>query len=62
MLVSVFTPSHDIRYLDMAYESLAQQSLTDWEWIVLLNNKAANWKPPVEDARVKVNRAPARLW
>jgi len=61
MLVSVFTPSHDIRYLDMAYESLAQQSLTDWEWIVLLNNKAANWKPPVEDARVKVNRAPARL-
>ena len=58
MLVSVFTPSHDTRYLDLAYDSLAQQSLAEWEWIVLLNGKATGWKPPVADERVKVSRAP----
>ncbi len=61
MLVSVFTPSHDTRYLDLAYDSLAQQSLAEWEWIVLLNGKATGWKPPVADERVKVSRAPNRL-
>jgi glycosyltransferase involved in cell wall biosynthesis len=59
--ISVFTPSHDTRHLDLAYESLASQSFADWEWIVLLNGKAANWRPPAEDARVKVSRAPSRL-
>ena len=59
MLVSVFTPSHDTRFLDRAYESLRAQSYSDWEWIVLLNRKAPAWKPPGEDPRVKVSRAPA---
>ena len=45
MLISVFTPSHDSRFLGDAYESLVSQSLPDWEWIVLLN-KGANWRPP----------------
>jgi glycosyltransferase involved in cell wall biosynthesis len=57
--VSVFTPSHDTRYLGAAYESLRDQSFPDWEWIVLLNRKAPPWKPPAEDERVKVSRAPA---
>jgi glycosyltransferase involved in cell wall biosynthesis len=56
--VSVFTPSHDTRYLAAAYESLRDQSFPDWEWIVLLNRKAPPWKPPVQDERVKVVRAP----
>lgn len=61
MKVSVFTPSHDPRFLDASYRSLRDQSFADWEWIVLLNRKAPGWKPPVQDPRVKVRRAPARL-
>lgn len=61
MKVSVFTPSHDPRYLDAAYSSLREQSFADWEWIVLLNQKAPAWKPPDRDPRVKVSRAPVRL-
>ncbi len=60
MRVSVFSPSHDTRYLNAAYESLRDQSFSDWEWIVLLNRKAGQWKPPEEDPRVKVSRAPSR--
>ena len=59
MLISVFTPSHDTRYLNLAYGSLRQQSFSDWEWIVLLNRRAPAWKPPTDDRRVKVSRAPA---
>ncbi len=61
MRVSVFTPSHDTRYLDLAYGSLPDQSFSDWEWIVLLNGRASAWKPPADDPRVRVSRAPARL-
>lgn len=60
MRVSVFTPSHDTRYLNQAYNSLREQSFGDWEWIVLLNRRAPQWKPPEDDERVKVSRAPAR--
>jgi O-antigen biosynthesis protein len=60
MQVSVFTPSHDPRFLDAAYESLASQSLPDWEWVVLLN-KGARWTPPRADPRVRISRAASRL-
>ncbi len=56
MLVSVFTPSHRPRYLDRCYESLAAQTHRDWEWVVLLNGSAADWRPPVADERVRVAR------
>lgn len=59
MRVSIFTPSHNTRYLTGAYESLREQSFDDWEWIVLLNRTAPKWQPPSEDPRVKVSRAPA---
>ncbi len=59
--MSVFTPSHDTRYLDEVYRSLDAQSFTDWEWVILLNGKASSWAPPVKDPRVKVSRAPAKL-
>jgi glycosyltransferase involved in cell wall biosynthesis len=60
VLISVFTPSHDTRFLNDAYESLARQSLPDWEWIVLLN-KGAQWRPPREDPRVHVSRTGSRI-
>jgi glycosyltransferase involved in cell wall biosynthesis len=59
--VSVFTPTHDTRFLNDAYRSLVAQSFTEWEWIVLLNGRASPWKPPEDDARVRVSKAPPRL-
>ena len=57
---SVFTPSHDTRYLDEAHASLARQSYTDWEWIVVLNGKARNWVPTAPDDRIHITRAESR--
>jgi O-antigen biosynthesis protein len=59
--VSVFTPSHDTRYLPQAHRSLLEQSYSDWEWIVLLNGKASTWSPPAADSRIKISRAPAKV-
>jgi hypothetical protein len=56
MRVSVFTPSHDSRFLDDCYRSLGAQTRVDWEWVVLLNGSAADWSPPVPDERVRVYR------
>ena len=50
--ISVFTPSHDPRFLAACCDSLLGQSFTDWEWIVLLNN-GARWDPPADD-RIRV--------
>jgi glycosyltransferase involved in cell wall biosynthesis len=60
-LVSVFTPTHNSRYLDDCFRSLSAQSYPDWEWIVLLNGKATTWSPPQVDPRVRVERAPGRI-
>lgn len=61
MDISVFTPSHDSRYLGDCYRSLVSQSHPDWEWVVVLNRGAAAWHPPDKDDRVKVVRAPTHL-
>jgi len=52
-MISVFTPSHDAKYLDESYDSLLAQTYTDWEWVVLLNNNA-EWRPEHKDRRVRV--------
>lgn len=54
--LSVFTPSHRPRYLNECYASLAAQTYSDWEWIVLLNGGGGTWRPPVDDERIKVLR------
>jgi glycosyltransferase involved in cell wall biosynthesis len=59
--ISVFTPSHNPRFLDDCFRSLIDQSFTDWEWIVLLNGKAMTWSPPEADPRVRIERATARI-
>lgn len=53
--ISVFTPSHDTRYLDEAYASLKAQTNKEWEWIIVLNGAALTqeWKCP-QDSRVAV--------
>ena len=51
--VSVFSPSHQTRYLDDCLRSLLAQTYQDWEWIVVLN-QGARWRPPVEDPRLRL--------
>ncbi|MFF3907687.1 glycosyltransferase [Streptomyces sp. NPDC001848] len=53
---SVFTPSHQPRFLDECLASLQAQTCPDWEWIVLLNN-GARWQPERPDERVRVEIA-----
>jgi hypothetical protein len=50
-MLSVFTPSHDPRFLNECYASLKAQSLTDWQWVVVLNG-GADWTPPEGDERI----------
>jgi O-antigen biosynthesis protein len=52
-MISVFTPSHDPKYLDDCLTSLLAQTYTDWEWVVLLNHQA-QWEPFSPDPRVRV--------
>jgi O-antigen biosynthesis protein len=53
---SVFTPSHQPRFLDECLRTLQAQTCSDWEWIVLLNN-GARWRPEQPDDRVRVEIA-----
>ena len=57
MKVSVFTPTHNTRWLKDCYESLKAQTYSDWEWIVLLNGGAKLWEVPRNDPRVIVKVA-----
>lgn len=50
-MLSVFTPSHDPRYLDECWASLAVQTHPDFEWVVVLNG-GARWDPP-PDSRIR---------
>ena len=61
MQVSVFTPSHDPRYLADCYRSLRAQTHTDWEWVVYLNGPSRSWQPPQADPRVVVRCAPTAV-
>lgn len=54
-MISIFTPTHDSRYLLEAYESLKQQTVSEWEWIILYNNDAE--PVDIDDSRVKQYRA-----
>jgi len=59
-MISIFTPSHNPQYLDQAYDGLLRQTVTDWEWVVLLNGKA-EWSTGVDDERVKICYAKPQL-
>ncbi|GAA4179179.1 glycosyltransferase [Gryllotalpicola koreensis] len=57
---SIFTPSHDPRYLAECEESVLEQTADDWEWIVYLNG-GAEWAPESEDPRIRVFSTEASL-
>lgn len=58
MLLSVFTPTHDPRWLEQAYASLRSQSSdVPWEWVIVPNGAARDWRLPeawAEDTRIRV--------
>lgn len=54
VVISVFTPSHNPKWLDDCYASLLEQSVSNWEWVVVLNGDA-KWTAPKDD-RVKTYR------
>ena len=58
-MISIFTPSHDPKYLNEAYESLKAQTYQTWEWVVLLNGDA-KWGCPEHDDRVVIIKASAK--
>lgn len=58
MIISVFTPTHNTRYLAEAYQSLVAQTFTNWEWVVLLNGDATLSDGFPLDERVRVLEAP----
>ena len=60
MRLSVFTPSHDSRFLFDCYRSLLAQSVSDWEWVIVLNRGARDWRPPQADDRVRISRVRSR--
>jgi len=54
MKISLFTPSHDTRFLPEVWESIRSQSHKDFEWNILLNNGASDYHN--FDLRVHVDR------
>jgi glycosyltransferase involved in cell wall biosynthesis len=54
MKVSVFTPTHDPRWLADAYHSLQEQTYPDWEWVLVPNGGVAIPPEISGDPRVKV--------
>ena len=59
-MISVFTPSHNPKFLNECYESLKSQTYEAWEWVVLLNGDA-NWARPNYDDRVRIAYADKKL-
>jgi O-antigen biosynthesis protein len=53
-MISVFTPTHDPKYIGEALVSLRDQTYTDWEWIILCNNGAKVEMEPL-DPRIKIS-------
>lgn len=56
--ISVITPTHSVKEITKAKESLTRQSFKNWEWIILVNGKASIQQIRalmVDDPRIKVH-------
>ena len=55
-MISVFTPHYEVsnKFIDATYDSLIEQTLGEWEWVVVLNNGGLLPERITQDARVKV--------
>lgn len=55
--ISVFTPTHNPKYLEELYTSLKEQTVSDWEWVIVPNN-GAQVTSLQEDSRVVIKPYP----
>lgn len=55
MKISIFTPTHKPDYIKELWETIRDQSFSDWEWIVVPNNDA---KVEFADPRVRIIEVP----
>lgn len=55
-LISVYTPTHNTKFLLEAYSSLVAQTHMNWEWVILLNGDATTVPFDVRDERVIIER------
>ena len=56
MRISIFTASDNSRFLDSCHRSLRNQTLQDWEWVVVQHGDVRIWRPQGRDERVVVLR------
>lgn len=42
MKISIFTPTHNPKFINDCYESLKKQTLQEWEWVIYLNGSATD--------------------
>ena len=62
MLFSLFTPTHNPDYLLEAYQSLCEQAVVDWEWVIVPNGKCSSLPEELtSDERVRVVKLPSEL-
>jgi glycosyltransferase involved in cell wall biosynthesis len=57
MKLSIVTPTHTAKYLAELYDSILDQTYSDWEWILYLNGEILLVDLPqeiLEDSRVKI--------
>ncbi len=54
MLMSLFTPTHDLRFLKRLAASISRQTCQNFEWIIVTNGAVApaDVQVPVTQARV----------
>jgi len=52
MKISLFTPTHDTKYLHRLYQTIRRQTYQNWEWVICPNNGAV--VDIKDDPRVKI--------
>jgi glycosyltransferase involved in cell wall biosynthesis len=59
-LLSLFTPTHNPKYLPDAYDSLKRQDYTNWEWVLIPNGEKPVEIPEAirKDPRVRIGTDP----
>lgn len=59
MLISIFTPTHDCRYLAETYRSLLEQKDENWEWVIVPNGDNGGIPGTIQaDDRVRICPSP----
>jgi len=55
-MISIVTPTHNSKYLGELFQSIKDQTFTDWEWVLLVNGDALKDKLDfLNDSRVKIH-------